>query len=39
MEYLLVDREKWIVVDPRTILISTSKEGWERIDKKAKSTI
>ena len=39
MEDLLVDQEKQIVVEPGTTLTGTSKQDWEKIDKKAQSTI
>ena len=54
MENLLVDKEKWIIVDPSTQPIGTlstsiqatstpttgmSKEDWEKLDRRARSTI
>lgn len=39
MEYLLLDQEKWIVVDLRTTPTGTSKEDWEKLDRKSRSTI
>ena len=39
MEDLLVDREQWIVVEPRTILMGTSKEDSEKLERKVRSTI
>ena len=39
MENLLVDREQWVVGNPRTTPIGMSKEDWQKIDEKARSTI
>jgi hypothetical protein len=39
MEDLLVDRDKWIMVDPGTTPIGTSADDWKKLDRKAKSTI
>jgi hypothetical protein len=39
MEYLLVDRDQWIVVDPGTAPTRTSTDDWKKLDRKAKSTI
>ena len=39
MEQLFVDREQWIVVESETILSSTFKEGWEKLNRKAQMTI
>jgi hypothetical protein len=39
MEYLLVDKDQWIIMDPSTTLIGTSTKYWENLDGKAKSTI
>jgi hypothetical protein len=39
MEDLLVDRDQWIVVDPRTAPTGTSADDWKTLDRKAKSTI
>ena len=39
MEDLLVDREQWIVVDPGTKLTATSQDDWDKLERKASSTI
>jgi hypothetical protein len=39
MEYLLVDRDQWIAVDPGTAPTRTSIDDWKKLDRKAKSTI
>jgi hypothetical protein len=39
LEYLLVDRDHWIVVDPGTAPIGTLADDWKNLDRKAKSTI
>ena len=39
MEYLLVDRDQWIAVDPGTTPIGTSADDCKKMDRKAKSTI
>ena len=39
MEDLLVDKEQWATVDPGTKLAAMSSEYWEKIDRKAMSTI
>jgi hypothetical protein len=39
MEDLLVDKDRWIVVDPSTTPIGTSKKYWKNLDWKVKSTI
>jgi hypothetical protein len=39
MEYLLVDRDQWIVVDPGTAPTGNSTNDWKKMDRKAKSTI
>ena len=39
MEYLLVDKDQWIAVDPSTKLTRVSDEEWKKLDPKAKSTI
>ena len=39
MEDLLVDREKWIVLEPRAISTGTLKEDCEKLDRKYQSTI
>jgi hypothetical protein len=39
MEYLLVDRDQWIVVDPGTAPTGTFADDWKKTDQKAKSTI
>jgi hypothetical protein len=36
---LLVDKDKWIIVDPGTAPIGTSIDDWKKLDWKAKSTI
>ena len=39
MEYLLVDKEQWAAVDPGTKPTAVSTEDWEKLDRKATSTI
>ena len=39
MEYLLVDRDQWIVVDLGTTPTGTSADDWKKLDWKEKSTI
>jgi hypothetical protein len=39
MEYLLVDKDQWIAVDPGTTPTGTSTDNWKKMDRKAKSTI
>jgi hypothetical protein len=39
MEYLLVDRDQWIVVDPGIAPTGTSADDSKKMDRKAKSTI
>ena len=39
MEDLLVDKEQWATVDPGTKPAAMSSEYWEKIDRKAMSTI
>jgi hypothetical protein len=39
MEYLLVDKDQWIIVDLGTTPIGTSADDWKKLDRKAKSTI
>ena len=39
MEDLLVDKEQWVVVDPGTKPTSVSTKDWEKLDRKARSTI
>jgi hypothetical protein len=39
MEYLWVEKDQWIVVDPGTAPSRTSTKYWEKLDQKAKSTI
>jgi hypothetical protein len=39
MEYLLVDRDQWITVDPGTAPTGTSADDWKKMDQKAKRTI
>ena len=39
MEDLLVDREQWIAVDPGTKPTATSQEYWDKLERRARSTI
>ena len=39
MEDLLVDKEKWAGMDPGTKATGVSTEDWEKLDRKARSTI
>ena len=39
MEYLLVDKEQWAVVDPGTKPTSMSIEDWEKLDRKVRIKI
>jgi chromosomal replication initiation ATPase DnaA len=39
MEDLLVDREQWVVVSPRTIMMGMSKEEWEKLEIRERSMI
>ena len=39
MEDLLVDKEQWATVDLGTKPIGVSTEDWEKLDRKARSTI
>ena len=39
MEDLLVDREQWIVVDPSTKPTTTSQDDWDKLERRARSTI
>ena len=39
MEDLLVDKEKWVVMDPSTKPTAMSKEDWDKLDKKESSKI
>ena len=39
MEDLLIDRKKWIVVDPGTKPTRTSQEYWEKLERREMSTI
>ena len=39
MEDLLVDREQWIVVDPGTKPTATSQADWDKLERRARSTI
>jgi hypothetical protein len=39
MEYLLVDRDQWIAVDPGTAPTRTSVDDSKKLDWKGKSTI
>ena len=37
MEFLLVDKDQWIEVDPGTKPTRVSDEEWKKLDRKAKS--
>ena len=39
MEDLLVDKEQWAAVDPGTKPTGVSTKDWEKLDRKARSTI
>jgi hypothetical protein len=39
IEYFLVDKDQWIVVDPGTAPTGTSEDDWKNLDRKVKSTI
>ena len=39
IEYLLVDREQWETIFPSTILTGMSMKEWEKIERRARSTI
>ena len=39
MEDLLVDKDRWIVVDPGTKPTGVTDEEWKKLDQKAKNTI
>ena len=39
MEDLLVDREQWIAVDPSTKPTAMSQEDWDKLERRARSTI
>jgi hypothetical protein len=39
IEDILVDREKWAIVCPSTILTGMPREEWEKIERRARSTI
>jgi hypothetical protein len=39
MEYLLVDRDQWVTVDPGIAPTGTSVNDWKKLDRKVKSTI
>ena len=39
MEYLLVDKEQWIAIEPRMILTHTLKKEQNKLDKKLESSI
>ena len=39
MEDLLVDKDKWIVVDPGTKPMGVFDEEWKKLDRKTKSVI
>jgi hypothetical protein len=39
MEYMLVERDQWIAVDPGTAPTRTLADDWKKLDQKVKSTI
>ena len=39
MEDLLVDKEQWVAVDLGTKPTTMSKEDWDKLDRKARTTI
>ena len=39
MEDLLVDQEQWIAVDPGTKTTAISQEDWDKLERRARSTI
>jgi hypothetical protein len=39
MEYLLVDKDQWITVDPGTAPTRNSTNDWKKLGQKEKSTI
>ena len=39
MEDLLVEREQWIAVDPGMKPIATPQEDWDKLERRARSTI
>ena len=39
MEYLLVDWEQWIAVDPSTKPTATSQDDWDKLERRERSTI
>jgi hypothetical protein len=39
IEYLLVDREQWAMVCPGTILTGMLMKEWEKLERRARSTI
>ena len=39
MEDLLVDQEQWIFVDLGTKPIATSQDDWDKLERRARSTI
>ena len=39
MEYLIVDRQKWVVLDIGTKPIGMFKENWQKMERKVRSTI
>jgi hypothetical protein len=39
MEYLLVDRDQWVMMNLGTANTGTSTNEWKNLDRKAKSTI
>jgi hypothetical protein len=39
MEYMFIDNDQWVAVDPGTTPIGMSVDDWKKLDQKAKSTI
>ena len=39
MKDLLVDKEQWIVVGPGTKPTGSKKEGWDKLERRARNTI
>jgi len=39
MKYILVDREKWVVVSLERIMMGMSREEWEKIERREMSRI
>jgi hypothetical protein len=37
MEYLLVDKDQWIAVDPGIAPIGTSADDWKKLDQKQRA--